>query len=495
MAVNMALQSAFNDYIGILAEDNELVGQEDGRLYILRDRTRRIRSLVERCERTSQFRRLVKETKTEYAEHPDREGDDSWQSSVSHVLRRSRIYAAVNGGDHSSNELLKRFVDAFAGVECTAVFMAPLEAVEFSANRPLEFGSFQIRKFSREEFSTITENDTRSLFYEESVLDIRLLSQYWWLVVPYVPKSIYPGQRFKINVLRYPVERRYSSFPTPVERILQSLVLYDWGTNLDANPNNGRRYGPLEDSQIWLGFSLPFVMSFGGSLFGPPGQAPEVSRLALEPFFNEDGEEIGERPRSPIHYLSAEETRAFCHSVEKFDNQLNTIRTQTEKWNFIDVATSHLVKAFFSFELDQLLWHTVAIEALLGDHEFGLTDTLARRCGTVLGCTNAERKKIRKSFRKIYGLRSDVVHGNTELGEIHNGHLSVARYIARDVTVWFLKYLCVVAEGIPPSDDCLPHRSELLPALDTKPAQRERISHIFSRVPTNFPSSDCWDEP
>ncbi|MDE3000534.1 MAG: HEPN domain-containing protein [Gemmatimonadota bacterium] len=490
----MALQSAFNDYIAILSEDKELVGHEDVRLYISRDRTHQIRSLVEGCERTSQFRRLVQETKTAYAERPDREGNDSWQSSVSHVLRRSRIYAAVNGGDHSPNELLKRFVDAFAGLECTAVFMAPLEAVEFSANRPLDFGSFQIRKFSREELSTITENDTRSLFYEESVLDICLLSQYWWLLVPYVPESIYPGQRFKINVLRFPVERRYSSFPTPVERTLQTLVLYDWDTNLDANPSNDRRYGPLEDSRTWLGFSLPFVMRFGGSLFGPPSQAPNVSNLALEPFFNEDGEEIGERPRSPIHYLSAEETRAFCHSVEKFDNQLNTIRTQTKKWRFIDVAVSHLVKAFFAFELDQLLWHTVAIEALLGQREHALTDSLAKRCGSVLGSTKAGREQIGQSFREIYRLRSDVVHGNEKLRKIHDGHLSAGRYIARDVTVWFLDFLCHIAEGMQPDDERLPSRRELLSALDTKSEQRKRISHIFSRVPIDFPSNDCWDD-
>ena len=245
---------------------------------------------MEKYEQTLEFRNLVKKTRANYAEYPDREGYDIWHTSVGNVLRRSRIYADVFDSDYCPNHLLKRFKEGIAGGGSAAVILAPLESVEFSADCPLEFDSFAIRRFSREELSTITENDTRALFYEESVLDIGLLSQYWWLSVPYVPESKYPGQRFKINILRFPVERQYSPFPPPVERILQTLVLYDWDANSDADPSSQRRYDPLEDSRRWLGFNLPFVMRCGGSLFGPPVQAPGILRLALEPFFNDDGE-------------------------------------------------------------------------------------------------------------------------------------------------------------------------------------------------------------
>ena len=326
-------------------------------------------------------------------------------------------------------------------------------------------------------------------------MDIGLLSQYWWLSVPHVPEPRYAGQVFTVDILRPPIERQYSGFPPRVEHVLKTLVLYDWDANSAAAGSNARRYSLLEDHRRWLGFHLPFVMHCGGSLFGPPVQPPDTSRLALQPFFNDDDEEIGECPQPPIHYFRPKETLAFSRIVAEIENQLKKIRTQTDEWSFIDVAISHLVKAFFAFELDQLLWHTVAIEALLGESGQSLKNTLARRCGSVLGCTKTERTEIRGSFRKIYDLRSDVVHGNTKLREIHNGHLSVVRYIAREVTVWFLKYLYLVSEGIPPNDGCLPRRSELLSALDTKPVQRKRISQIFSRVPIDFPSNDCWDEP
>ena len=437
---------------------------------------------------------MVKKTRANYAEYPDCEGYDIWHTSVGNVLRRSRIYADVFDSDYCPNHLLKRFKEGIAGGGSAAVILAPLESVEFSADCPLEFDSFAIRRFSREELSTITENDTGALFYEESVLDISLLSQYWWLSVPYVPELGYPGQEFRINLSRAPIERQFSTFPPPVERILKTLILYDWDANSGADRSNKSRYDLLEDSRLWLGFHLPFVLRCGGSLFGPPVQTPDISRLALEPFFNDDGEEIGERPRQPIHYLCPKQTSAFCRFVAAFDNQLKTIRTQTDEWRFIDVAVSHLVKSFFAFELDQLLWHTVAIEALLGERESGLTDTLVRRCGSVLGCTKAGRAQIDQSFREIYGLRSDVVHGNEKLKKIHEGHLSAARYIARDVAVWFLKYLCHVAEGMQPNDERLPHRRELLSALDIRPDARKRISRLFSRVPVDFPSNECWDE-
>ena len=491
----MAIHSAFKDYLAILAANKEYECGEDGSLNIFRDPMRKIRELVEKCERTFEFRNLVKKTRRDYAKRPDRERYDIWQTSVGHVLRRSKIYADVLDSDYCPDHLFKRFEDAIAGKKVPAVILAPLESVEFSADSPLDFGSFAIRKFSREELSTITENDTRALFYGESVLDIRLLSHYWWLTVPYVPDPRYPGQVYKIEILRPPVERQYSTFPPAVERVLQTLVLYDWDTNLSGDRDNEHRYSLLEDHRRWLGFHVPFVMHCGGSLFRPPVQPPDISRLALQPLFNDDGDESGVCPQPPIHNLHHKETRGFSRIVAKYENQLKKIRTQADKWSFIDVAISHLVKAFFAFELDQLLWHTVAIEALLGEPTPGrLKDTLASRCGCVLGCTKAGRATIDRSFRKTYDLRSDVVHGNTKLKEIHSGHLTVVRYIARDATVWFLDYLYHIAQGFQPNDERLPHRRELLSALDIRPDARKRISHLLSRVPVDFPSSECWDE-
>ena len=489
----MSLQSEFFAYLEILASKTTSLDKGEGRQYIRRDRTQQIRDMSEKCECTPQFMRLLKETKTKYAKRPDREGDEMWRFSVRNVLRRAKIYADAFDTECSRTELLQRFVAAFARSEDYCVLLAPLEFVEFKSIDPLDFGSFRIQKYSQRELSAITENETRELFYMESTLDIGLLSQYWWIVANFKTKSHYPGPSFNFPKPNDSVERHFSRFPPRIERILQTLVLYDWDKRGHLKRGDIQRYIVDKNRPRWFGFSLPFIIRCGGSLFSPPSQAPDISPLALEPVFNDDHVEIGERPRCDIFFNQAE-TTSFAGQLERIEMRLNAIRDHGDRWKFIDVGVKYLVKAFFADELDQFLWHMVALDALLGEREAGLTNALAQRTGSVLGSSKAERKKIRQSFRKLYALRSDVVHGNTKLGESHAGYLAAARHIACDVTLWLLEYLYIVAKDIPYNDARHPQRAEILSLLDTNADERIRISHLIARLPENFPNRDCWDE-
>ncbi len=456
-----------------------------------------IRAMAERSEPTPLFTRLVKETKAKYAKCPDREEDDNWRRSVEHVLRRARIYADALDGNRSAEELFRSFVAAFTGSDISTDILAPLEGVEFSPDAPLDFDSFRVTKFSEQELSTIIENDTREIFYPDSTLDMHLLSQYWWLVASEKNQPCYAGQLFKLLEVEsgQSVERSYGHFPSAIARVLQALVLYDWDGISRADPRDvGRYLLDGQDSYRWLGFTLPFVLRSGGSLFRPPDQVPDISSLELVPDFDHDGVERGECPPMPIHYLNATETCSFSRTVTEFEIQLNTIRSRTARWQFIDVAVSYLVKAFFSDDLDQLLWHITAIEALLGQHTEALTETLARRCGLILGSSKEDRKKIHRLFKNLYALRSDVVHGNTKQKKAHERNLAIARYIARDVAVWFLQYLCFLAEDFPAKDERHPKRAELLSALEMKQEERERLSYLIGRVPCSFPGKQCWDK-
>ena len=130
---------------------------------------------------------------------------------------------------------------------------------------------------------------------------------------------------------------------------------------------------------------------------------------------------------------------------------------------------------------------------MLGQRTDKVTETLARRCRLILGSTNRERKAIRRSFKKLYALRSNLVHGKVELGEAHGGHLAVARYIARDISVWFLRYLCFVAESLPEDNELQPKRTDLLSALEMSELDRSRIAWLFGRLPCGFPSNQSWE--
>lgn len=64
--------------------------------------------------------------------------------------------------------------------------------------------------------------------------------------------------------------------------------------------------------------------------------------------------------------------------------------------------------------LDALLQATIAIEVMLGDRKasegIGLTNLLESRCAFLLGKSSVHRAEIAANFRKIYDLRSQVVH-------------------------------------------------------------------------------------
>lgn len=64
--------------------------------------------------------------------------------------------------------------------------------------------------------------------------------------------------------------------------------------------------------------------------------------------------------------------------------------------------------------LDAMLQATIAIEVLLGDRKaaegIGLTNLLSSRCAYLLGRSTAHRQQIEANFRKVYDLRSQIVH-------------------------------------------------------------------------------------
>jgi hypothetical protein len=64
--------------------------------------------------------------------------------------------------------------------------------------------------------------------------------------------------------------------------------------------------------------------------------------------------------------------------------------------------------------LDALLQATIAIEVMLGDRRaaegIGLTNLLESRCAYLLGRSLSARAKIAADFRRVYDLRSQVVH-------------------------------------------------------------------------------------
>ena len=263
----MELKSAFNNYLRLLSANP---------VHPVEDRVRQIRTVAERSECTPQFSHLVEEIRARFAKNPDREGDESWQSSVQHVLRRARIYADALDGVLSTEKLFHRFDAAFTPGEIITDILAPLESVQFSGDVCFDFGAFRVTKFSKQELSAITESDTREIFYPDSTLDMRLLSQYWWLVVRERVEPGYAGQCLSIEIefREQPVERRYGEFPSSVQHALRSLVLYDW--NCDRIPAGKCTPSTGQELGLYKRESRDVMEPYCAPALGPKPRLPDL---------------------------------------------------------------------------------------------------------------------------------------------------------------------------------------------------------------------------
>ena len=90
---------------------------------------------------------------------------------------------------------------------------------------------------------------------------------------------------------------------------------------------------------------------------------------------------------------------------KKHDTKLPYLETLDTRWPFLKVAIGNLIKAFFTEELEQLLWHITALEALLGERGRGIRKSIAKRSAAILGTTKTERKGWKKQFEDLYDLR------------------------------------------------------------------------------------------
>jgi hypothetical protein len=123
-----------------------------------------------------------------------------------------------------------------------------------------------------------------------------------------------------------------------------------------------------------------------------PSPVPDIKTLDYEPQFDQEGEQIGDRPYYNIEIEDAEEFSGILHGI---NGMLTSVRS-APAWTFVELALNLFLKAYFANDLDQLLWHITVIEALLGEQREGqgLTALIKRRVTNIFGLTNNERKEI-----------------------------------------------------------------------------------------------------
>ncbi len=234
------------------------------------------------------------------------------------------------------------------------------------------------------------------------------------------------------------------------------------------------------------------------NLLTHPTFIPELPRrLGTDPILDGTGEEIGEMPAVYIP-LDENETDSFKAFIQHIGSLFDSLETKDDEWKFLDTALAYFIKAFSTEygDLEELLWHITVLEALLGEEGEGITERLAGRIASILGKTKKERKDLRKEFKRLYEIRSDLVHGNLPENQTYLGYLREARSLARRTLLWFLHYLAHIQVEIVQGQatESVPTRKDILKLLDLDKNSRLHISRIIDSIPQDFPCVSKWVE-
>jgi hypothetical protein len=185
------------------------------------------------------------ETKSVY--QGKRHGRSGWAEAVKTWFRRSGAYLRLAEEEIGTlEEELKAFRTAFTREELEIVHLAPLEYVYFEKDE-IDFGSFKIAYSSPRLLDEILDQRTRSWFYRWALIPTADLSAYWWILAPET-QPIPPIGNITVDLSTLNrVPRLYSNYELPIERALESLVLYRWIPDWN-------------DEDHWTGFEIPFAL-------------------------------------------------------------------------------------------------------------------------------------------------------------------------------------------------------------------------------------------
>jgi len=492
-----SLRAAFDVYLQLVASKTQGLRsgfQSRGGLTVLLNRESK-RQIVESLERGAQFKELVRLTRSAFP--------DSYPSGLhehaGHFFRRSGAYDQyLEEQEVDAASLFAAFEGAFRQREMLVRYLAPLERVKFSRDH-LDCGSFSIRRFSREELDKVLQTALNSVFYPAA--DTEHLCHYWFVVAEERQPAQDPSYVFYSPVDFDRADHVFASYqppPHPIERALQVLSLFNWERAKWSLSATGEGWGP---------FRLPFVILTDDALLRAPYRwwcegkwavgAPDCSRLALGK--SGDGH-LEEDVSSELEKFSRDTGSVLAQCIvpppardpEKEGDQ------KDHPWYFFEKAITYLVRAFQTEGLDQILWHMVAIEALVGGKSNEpVTESISRRLERLmLDPTTADE------FKKLYDLRCAMVHGERNLGSpssraqdrflgtlpgrtrvlgsLPGADIAAIRQLARGAILRFAHRLAGERRGHPPDDPSrLPSRDQLLSMLAQLP-QVKGLSLGFS---------------
>ena len=441
--------------------------------------------ILGKLESGAEFESLV--ASTEAIAHQDC-SSQMRKHGVGDFFRRSGIYDHLKTGlVPEIGPALERYRAAFSKTSKCITHMCPLDLLHMEGT-VMQVQTFELRKFSESELLLFLGQKVNRQYYKSAVLDLENLHHYWWLLHrEEVPLQYKPGgagendDRARLHLTRH----------EEIEMPMKILALYNWL----IRPMYIDYFADGVPGCTWTPPAFPFVIRTHDNLLEEPASIEaDLNQLLLAVSYESDSDR---HSYGPLDYWSfdGEATAAFEIFLRRTESMVLALKGIPE-WQFLSMALDYLLKAFECKGKEQLVWHIIALESLLGQRGEPLTESIGLRLAAISAADQDEQRQIKKKFRELYNFRCDVVHGNSTGKEVLLAHLNEARYFARDTLMWFLYFLTGLREHWNkerPSQP-LPSRKDLLCLLDMSPAARSGLGMIKSAMPEGFPHLPQWLE-
>lgn len=435
-------------------------------LYV--DRSYWLRTIVESIENSREFKNLLLDTSLPCY-------------NLKNFLRRSRLYLNVFENESENIDgYFEQLLSAFSKRSVKITSLRLLEFVDFFDSN-IDFGTFRIQRFSKEELDNLFDNQINNIFYPNAELDSKKLREFWFII----EESFKEESKLEIEILDLNLAESTKISRNFPDQVVQLLSLYDW-ERLQQHSDD------MKEDLGWGAFTLPISFHITDNIFESPCPSPDLSRLYFEPVIDSAGQEIGERAYFGIHLLEKELDR-FKKIINESQIFLYNIDLKKCDWEFLDRAMGYLAKAFLTDGFEQLLWHITVLEVLLvgrNEKDAGITSNIRRRLGILFGENEKQNiKDICQKITKLYDFRSELVHGRdlkekkNKPKEIYLYHLRIARELARRSLFWFIEALSflhteLIKNNIPLEK--YPKQDEILFSIDF---QLKSLKGEFGEIP------------
>jgi len=427
-----------------------------------------------------------------FTEEDEWDIDELFRFAVHNFFCRSGFYMKVSKKlEVNIHDLFERFCLAFQKKAFKTTFLAPMEGVRFSDN--MKFGDFQIRTFKEDELERIFNNDIKKIFYPEVSFNNKILTKFWFIAVEDVESLSEIKDLFWSNTNA--ISPQYTIFPKRIEAVLRPIILYDWKV-ATLPPLNKEDYLKLgfsyeEDKHLIIEsgwphyldkFNIPFVLKEDDNLLAFPNKNEPLAGLQVHGFKVDSL-----RNYYPLKY-DKKKTKHFKRFIAKTEKQIDNLHLDSDELEYVNIAIGYLMKAFFSENLEELIFNIITIEALVGEKGKEVTEKLRKRVSVILGNTEKERKKIRQEFDELYEFRCQLVHGTKFKKPIYQDHLRKAREFSRKTLLWYLHCLNFVKV----KSKHLPARSDILTLVDLEKGYIRVLKDLLRSLPKGFPNIANW---